>query len=82
MTACTWIKPYDLNLTQIKRDSNGQIIAGWVENGCWYFEIKNGEVLCRDYEGGRIVNRFPHRATITEVSAPKYMHHQLSHEEF
>lgn len=67
-----WIKPYDLNLEKIKRDKEGTIVSGWVINGGWFFEIKDGEVLARREEGGQIVNRWSHDKPITEYSAPEY----------
>lgn len=67
-----WIKPYDLNLEGVKRDSHGKIISGWVINGGWFFEIKDGEVLCRRGKGGQIVNRFPSKDELVEVDGPTY----------
>ena len=67
-----WIKPYDLNLEKIKRDKEGNIVSGWVINGGWFFEIKDGEMLCREKAGGRIVTRWPHTEPVTEYSAPEY----------
>lgn len=70
-----WVKPYDLNLEEITRDAQGNIVSGWVINGAWFFEIKDGEVLCRTEENGPIVNRHPHDATkFKEVNAPRYKH--------
>ena len=45
-----------LLLSQVRRDSEGNLAFGFVKNGCWNFQIKNGEVLAKD--GNYIVNRY------------------------
>lgn len=66
-----WIQPYDLNLTDVKRNEVGAIVSGFVVNGAWWFERKDGEILCKD-EWGYIKNRFPDDKPIVEVEAPSY----------
>lgn len=58
MTEVT-IKPYDLTLTDIERDADGNIIGGWVINGGWWFEVADGEVRCCVRKGGQIKTRYP-----------------------
>jgi hypothetical protein len=46
-----------LLLSKVRRDAEGKLKFGWVENGCWDFEIHKDEVLAKD--GNYIVNRWP-----------------------
>jgi hypothetical protein len=44
-------------LTGVKRFPSGSIRTGFVENGGWGFECRDGECLAK--EGDRIMNRWP-----------------------
>lgn len=46
-----------LLLSQVKRDKEGKLKSGFVENGLWNFEIRKGEALAK--AGNYIVNRWP-----------------------
>lgn len=46
-----------LLLDDVKRHADGTIRTGYVENGCWNFECRGGEMLAKD--GNWIVNRSP-----------------------
>lgn len=50
-----------LFLTGVTRNPDGSLKAGDVENGAWRFEVRDGEVLAKDYQR-RIRNRWqrPH----------------------
>lgn len=50
-----------LLLSGVKYDSKGNLKSGFVENGCWNFEIKDGEFLARNDKWGQdwIVTRRP-----------------------
>lgn len=58
----------ELFLTHIVRDPNGAIKSGWVVNGAWTFEVKDGEHLAKD--GHVIVNRWPAGGPLREVAVP------------
>lgn len=44
-----------LLLSKVRRDKQGNLKFGWVENGCWDFEIRKGELLAKS--GNYIVSR-------------------------
>lgn len=46
-----------LLLSEVKRDKEGNLKSGFVENGLWNFEIRKGETLAKS--GNYIVNRWP-----------------------
>lgn len=46
-----------LLLSEVKRDKEGNLKSGFVENGLWNFEIRKGEALAKS--GNYIVNRWP-----------------------
>jgi len=58
----------ELFLTHIVRDPNGTIKSGWVVNGAWTFEVKDGEHLAKD--GNFIVNRWPASGSMREIVVP------------
>lgn len=57
-----------LLLSGVKRDKEGNLKSGFVENGLWNFEIRKGEVLAKS--GSYIVNRFP-VPEYCEIEVPK-----------
>ena len=57
-----------LLLSGVKRNKDGSVKTGFVENGLWDFEIRKGEFLCKS--GNYIVNRFP-APDFTEMKIPK-----------
>lgn len=67
------IVPHDLLLSRVVRDEANNLIGGWVKNGGWYFEVKDGEHLCRTEPGGTIVTRYPARP-FREVIIPDDVH--------
>lgn len=34
--------PHDLQLSDVKRDADGRIVSGWVDNGNWFLTVENG----------------------------------------
>lgn len=46
-----------LYLSGVRWDEEGNLKSGYVVNGCWNFEIKDGEVLAMDER--RVVTRWP-----------------------
>lgn len=49
----------DLMLSGVRLFPDGSIRSGHVNNGNWFFERLDGEVLARRREGGEIVTRQP-----------------------
>lgn len=45
-----------LLISSVKRDSEGNLKSGFVENGGWNFELRKGEALAKS--GNYIVNRW------------------------
>ncbi len=45
---------WDLHLSnvEITQETDGTLITGYVENGAWYFEMKNKVVKCKSKEYG------------------------------
>jgi hypothetical protein len=58
----------DLLLEDVQRFEDGSIKTGFVVNGFWDFERRDGEVLAKD--GRHIVNRWPDPGYV-EVPAPR-----------
>ncbi|KVU68926.1 hypothetical protein WK72_14480 [Burkholderia ubonensis] len=61
-----------LLLSDITRDDAGRLKAGWVDNGCWRFEISDGEVLAREYWHKLLVNRWPDPGYIEVPVKPEW----------
>jgi hypothetical protein len=61
----------ELVLSHVDRNLDGSIKAGWVVNGAWTFEVKNGEHLAKD--GPTIVNRWPAEGPMREIVVPDKM---------
>ena len=64
------IFPMPLLLREVRRNEDGSLKSGYVINGDWNFEIRNGEHLAK--AENRIVNRWP-AYPITEVAVPDGM---------
>jgi hypothetical protein len=57
-----------LYLTGVKYHDDGTVKSGWVVNGWWSYELRNGEALAKDKN--RIVTRRPYPG-YTIVPAPQ-----------
>lgn len=55
-------------LSDVKHFPDGSVKSGYVENGAWNYEVKNGDELAK--AGNRIVNRWPAREYVV-VDVPK-----------
>lgn len=49
----------DLFLSSAKFDKNGTLVSGYVENGAWDFQIKDGKELAK--AGNKVRNKWPAR---------------------
>ncbi len=56
-----------LLLSDVRRTSDGTVKSGYVENGGWNFEYRDGELLAK--AGNLIVNRYP-TTNFREVRVP------------
>lgn len=64
------IFPNNLLLTDVVRDEAHNLVGGFVVNGGWWFEVANGEHLCRYRKGHpAVVTRHP-ATPIREVIVP------------
>lgn len=57
-----------LYLNNVKRNDDGSIKSGWVVNGAWDYELRDGECLAK--AGTRIVNHWPAPQEIPCVEVP------------
>lgn len=55
-----------LLLTGIRRGSDGAVKSGWVVNGGWDFEVRDGECLAKSED--RIVSRWPAPGDLCEIA--------------
>lgn len=71
--------PSVLLLSDIKRDSKGDIVAGWVVNGAWYFRqmphpfVREAGYIAAAYisEDSPVpVNQWTHKDSIEEIQIP------------
>lgn len=58
-----------LHLTDVARNQDGSIKSGFVENGCWHFEVREDECLAKG-SYGHIVTRWPRPSEMPEVVVP------------
>lgn len=58
----------DLLLSQVNYNEDGSVKSGFVENGSWYYEVKDGEELASDE--WNIRNRWPAR-NLHIIDVPK-----------
>lgn len=60
--------PVNLYLTDVVLDEKGMVKTGFVENGGWNFEMRNGECLAK--RGNTIVNRWKPTGDMTPLVVP------------
>ena len=63
-----------LYLSNVKRDIGGNLLSGWVENGCWCMRIVNGKLVGsygEDSEGETLLEINLEKCR--EVVVPEYM---------
>lgn len=73
MKVVLFIGDSPLYLRDVKRDGEGNIKSGFVENGLWHLCIKDGVMYCSDEYGNVVTERDISGEVLKEVVIPEGM---------